>query len=112
MPTWSWPRLLDETLVVMCGEMGRTPKVSPITPGGNNASGEVFTPGRHHWDDVFLYIFAADGVRGRQSSVERTASAVCPSPKHSHRPSWRPRSFPSWGLTPTPSSATLRVALI
>src|SRR5262249_23569098 len=55
MPTWSWPRLLDETLVVMCGEMGRTPKVSPITPGGNNASGEVFTPGRHHWDDVFLY---------------------------------------------------------
>jgi hypothetical protein len=45
--------LLDETLVVMCGEMGRTPKISPIAAGGKNASGEVFTPGRHHWGDVF-----------------------------------------------------------
>ncbi|MBX3438110.1 MAG: DUF1501 domain-containing protein, partial [Planctomycetaceae bacterium] len=40
--------LLDETLVVMCGEMGRTPLISPISPNGTNASGEPFTPGRHH----------------------------------------------------------------
>jgi hypothetical protein len=56
--------LLDETLVVMCGEMGRTPKVSPIAPGGKNASGEVFTPGRHHWGDVFPCFFAGGGIRG------------------------------------------------
>jgi hypothetical protein len=56
--------LLDETLVVMCGEMGRTPKISPITPGGKNASGELFTPGRHHWGDVFPCLFAGGGVRG------------------------------------------------
>jgi hypothetical protein len=56
--------LLDETLVVMCGEMGRTPKVSPIAPGGKNASGEVFTPGRHHWGDVFPCFFAGGGVAG------------------------------------------------
>jgi Protein of unknown function (DUF1501) len=58
--------LLEETLVVMCGEMGRTPRISPIAPGGKNASGEVFTPGRHHWGDVFPCFFAGGGVRGGQ----------------------------------------------
>ena len=55
--------LLDETLVVMCGEMGRTPRISPISPGGKNASGEVFTSGRHHWGDVFPCFFAGGGIR-------------------------------------------------
>jgi hypothetical protein len=54
--------LLDETLVVMCGEMGRTPKISPIAIGGRNASGEIFTPGRHHWGDVFPCFFAGGGT--------------------------------------------------
>jgi hypothetical protein len=54
--------LLDQTLVVMCGEMGRTPRISPITVGGMNASGEVFTPGRHHWGDVFPCFFAGGGI--------------------------------------------------
>jgi hypothetical protein len=58
--------LSDEVLVVMCGEMGRTPKISPITVGGKNASGEVFTNGRHHWGDVFPCFFAGAGVRGGQ----------------------------------------------
>jgi hypothetical protein len=55
--------LLDETLVVMCGEMGRTPRVSPIREGGKNASGEVFTPGRHHWGDVFPCFLAGGGIQ-------------------------------------------------
>jgi uncharacterized protein (DUF1501 family) len=54
--------LLDETLVVMCGEMGRTPRIYPISPNGNNASGEPFTPGRHHWGDVFPCFFAGGGI--------------------------------------------------
>ncbi len=58
--------LLDETLIVMCGEMGRTPKVSPIAAGGKNASGEIFTPGRHHWGDVFPCFFAGAGIRAGQ----------------------------------------------
>src|SRR6185312_15579788 len=58
--------LLDETLVVMCGEMGRTPRISPISAGGKNASGEVFTAGRHHWGDVFPCFFAGGGVHGGQ----------------------------------------------
>lgn len=55
--------LLDETLVVMCGEMGRTPRISPIAAGGKNASGEVFTPGRHHWGDVFPCFLAGGGIQ-------------------------------------------------
>jgi len=55
--------LLDETLIVMCGEMGRTPRISPIAAGGKNASGEEFTPGRHHWGDVFPCFFAGGGVQ-------------------------------------------------
>jgi uncharacterized protein (DUF1501 family) len=58
--------LLDETLVVMCGEMGRTPRISPISAGGKNASGETFTPGRHHWGDVFPCFFAGGGIRPGQ----------------------------------------------
>lgn len=54
--------LLDEVLIVMCGEMGRTPRISPISPGGRNASGEIFTPGRHHWGDVFPCFFAGAGI--------------------------------------------------
>jgi hypothetical protein len=55
--------LLDETLVVMCGEMGRTPKVQPISPTGKNASGEVFTPGRDHWGHVFPCFYAGGGIQ-------------------------------------------------
>ncbi len=54
--------LLDETLVVMCGEMGRTPRISPIAAGGKNASGELFTDGRHHWGDVFPCLLAGGGI--------------------------------------------------
>ncbi len=55
--------LLSETLVVMCGEMGRTPRISPIAVGGKNASGEIFTPGRHHWGDVFPCFLAGGGIQ-------------------------------------------------
>src|SRR5262249_41823125 len=48
------------------GDVRGTPKISPIAPGGKNASGEVFTPGRHHWGDVFPCFFAGGGVRGGQ----------------------------------------------
>jgi hypothetical protein len=69
--------LLDETLVVMCGEMGRTPIISPISPKGVNASGEPFTPGRHHWGDVFPCFLAGGGVAGGQviGRTDRQAGA-------------------------------------
>jgi len=55
--------LLDETLVVMCGEMGRTPRISVISPRGKNIAGEPFTPGRDHWGDVFPCFFAGGGIQ-------------------------------------------------
>lgn len=70
--------LLDETLVVMCGEMGRTPRISPITAGGKNASGEVFTPGRHHWGDVFPCLLAGGGIRGGQIVGATDSHAALP----------------------------------
>jgi hypothetical protein len=45
--------LLDETLVVMLGEFGRTPKI-------NDKSG------RDHWGPCFFGVFAGGGVRGGQ----------------------------------------------
>jgi hypothetical protein len=55
--------LLDEILVVACGEMGRTPVISPISPNGLNAAGVPFTPGRHHWGDVFPCVLAGAGIK-------------------------------------------------
>lgn len=45
--------LLDETLVVVIGEFGRTPKI--------NANG-----GRDHWGHVFSFAMAGAGIRGGQ----------------------------------------------
>ena len=44
--------LLDETLIVMCGEMGRTPRINTKLPG------------RDHWGAVQSVFFAGGGVRG------------------------------------------------
>ncbi len=50
--------LLDETLVVMLGEFGRTPRISELTPDA--------VPGRDHWPHVFPAVFAGAGVAGGQ----------------------------------------------
>jgi hypothetical protein len=48
--------LLEETLVVWVGEMGRTPKLEYIKPHP--------APGRNHWGGVFSMALAGAGVRG------------------------------------------------
>ena len=50
--------LLDETLVVITGEFGRSPRLTK-----NNGQG---IPGRDHWASVFTSVFAGGGVRGGQ----------------------------------------------
>lgn len=45
--------LLDETLVIVMGEFGRTPKINPAG-------------GRDHWPNVFSVLLAGGGVRGGQ----------------------------------------------
>ena len=50
--------LLDETLVVMLSEFGRTPKVHPLREGA--------IPGRDHWPKVYSALFAGAGISGGQ----------------------------------------------
>mgnify|MGYP002623596843 FL=1 len=47
--------LLQETLVVLCGEFGRTPRIS--SPPGRR-------PGRDHWGPLQSILFAGGGVSG------------------------------------------------
>jgi len=49
--------MLDETLIVMCGEMGRTPRI-------NAGGGESKVVGRDHWGAVQSVFIAGGGVPG------------------------------------------------
>ncbi len=48
--------LLEETLVVLMGEFGRTPRIS--------AQAGAKSPGRDHWGRCFFGLFAGAGVQG------------------------------------------------
>lgn len=65
--------LFDETLVLMMGEFGRTPKV-----GGNVGMPEFSPTGRDHWCDCFFALFAGGGVRGGQLVGASDARAAYP----------------------------------
>jgi hypothetical protein len=52
--------LLEETLVVVTAEMGRTPKV------GDPRTRNAFKPGRDHWIHCQSALFAGGGIRGGQ----------------------------------------------
>ncbi|MSQ95515.1 MAG: DUF1501 domain-containing protein [Gemmataceae bacterium] len=69
--------LLDETLIVMVGEFGRTPQL-----GGNVGTPSYVPDGRDHWAGVFFAVFAGAGVRGGQviGSSDRIAAYPAASP--------------------------------
>jgi hypothetical protein len=52
--------LLDETLVIVTGEFGRTPRIGKSTGNVNSRDG------RDHWAAVFSAVFAGAGVQGGQ----------------------------------------------
>jgi uncharacterized protein (DUF1501 family) len=52
--------MLDETLVVWTGEMGRTPRVGQSVPGGAGAGRD----GRDHWPHVFTSVLAGGPIKG------------------------------------------------
>ena len=54
--------LLDTTLVVLCGEFGRTPKMNDGGNGGPPRS--QGTPGRDHWGNAFFCLMGGGGVKG------------------------------------------------
>ncbi len=63
--------LLDETLVIITGEFGRTPKI------GGNVGTPTFSPdGRDHWTQCFTSVFAGCGVHAGRliGASDKTAS--------------------------------------
>ncbi|MBM4071463.1 MAG: DUF1501 domain-containing protein [Planctomycetes bacterium] len=70
--------LLDDTLVVWTGEMGRTPRVAQSVVGGAGAGRD----GRDHWGQVFTTVLAGGGIRGGviHGSSDRFAAAPASSP--------------------------------
>ncbi len=56
--------LLETTLVVLCGEFSRTPRMNN---GGNGGPpGSMGTPGRDHWGDAMFCLLGGGGIRGGQ----------------------------------------------
>jgi hypothetical protein len=62
--------LLDETLVIVMGEFGRTPKISTL-PGQT-------IPGRDHWAHAYSGMFAGGGILGGQVIGQTDAQAAYP----------------------------------
>jgi hypothetical protein len=56
--------LLAKTLVVLCGEFSRTPKMNDGGNGG--APRSMGTPGRDHWGDSMFCLLGGGGVQGGQ----------------------------------------------
>ncbi len=67
--------LLAKTLVVLCGEFSRTPRMND---GGNGGpAGSKGTPGRDHWGNSMFCLLGGGGVKGGQvvGSTDRLGTA-------------------------------------
>jgi hypothetical protein len=54
--------MLDSTMVILCGEFSRTPKMND---GGNGGPpGKMGTPGRDHWGNSLSVLIGGGGVQG------------------------------------------------
>ena len=62
--------LMEQTLVIVMGEFGRTPKISTL-PGES-------IPGRDHWAHAYSALFAGAGVQGGQVVGQTDAMAAYP----------------------------------
>ena len=56
--------LLDTTLVILCGEFSRTPRMNDGGNGGPPLS--KGTPGRDHWGNSMFCLLGGGGIRGGQ----------------------------------------------
>ena len=61
---------IRDTMVIVMGEFGRTPKISTL-PGEK-------IPGRDHWPNVYSALFAGAGIRGGQVIGESDSIAAYP----------------------------------
>jgi hypothetical protein len=67
--------LLDETLLLLTSEMGRTPKI------GDPRSGGVAGAGRDHWTHCLTNLLAGGGIRGGQTYGASDRRAEYPADK-------------------------------
>jgi uncharacterized protein (DUF1501 family) len=64
-------QMLDQTLVMVTSEMGRTPKI------GDPRSGGISGAGRDHWTHCLTDLLAGGGIRGGQSvRLERSPGRI------------------------------------
>lgn len=70
--------MLDETLIVWTGEMGRTPRIGQSVVGGAGAGRD----GRDHWPQVFTSVLAGGGIKGGivHGSSDRFAATPAENP--------------------------------
>ncbi len=84
--------MLEETLVVMLGEFGRTPRISELTPGA--------VPGRDHWPAVFPAVFAGAGVAGGQVIGKSDRMGAFPASRSFGPPDLAATIFSALGVDP------------
>lgn len=72
--------MLEDTLILWTGEMGRTPRVGQAVEGGAGAGRD----GRDHWGGVFTSVLAGGGVKG--GTVYGASDRKAAFPEHSPTP--------------------------
>jgi hypothetical protein len=88
--------LLRETLVVMMGEFGRTPKL--VKPDG--LIPHFKSAGRDHWMDCFFGLFAGAGVRGGQVIGRSDAIGAHPMTQAYHHSDVAATVYTALGIDP------------
>jgi len=79
--------MLESTLVILCGEFSRTPRMND---GGNGGpAGSMGTPGRDHWGNAMFCLLGGGGIRGGQIIGSTDAKGYAPQtravrPEHVH----------------------------
>lgn len=79
--------MLDTTLVILCGEFSRTPRMNDGGNGGPPMS--KGTPGRDHWGNAMFCLLAGGGIRGGQIVGSTDSKGYAPHtravrPEHIH----------------------------
>ncbi|MFN0198284.1 MAG: DUF1501 domain-containing protein [Planctomycetaceae bacterium] len=77
----------ESTIVILCGEFSRTPKMNDGGNGG--APGSMGTPGRDHWGNSMFCLLGGGGIKGGQIIGSTDSKGYVPkdrpvTPEHIH----------------------------
>jgi uncharacterized protein (DUF1501 family) len=84
--------LLESTIVILCGEFSRTPRMNDGGNGGPPMS--KGTPGRDHWGNAMFCLLGGGGIRGGQIIGSTDRNGTVPQtrpvrPEHIHATIYR-----------------------